>query len=187
MNFRGRAAATSPGRAPPSPPGPPLRHPPPHPPAFSLQSHSMKCYEIVSWEGGKQKARRLFRKICGGLSDVPKKLPLTPLLHFQGRGKSGLKIMSQKQQKQTRPGLVFSTDFSRRGSGAQGGWGQTDEAQREALRWSHISVWGQIRTCASGSVSRAGYGIGPSFDLGMLIDSSPEVLNALKIIICPIV
>lgn len=38
----------------------------------------MKCYEIASWEEGKQKAGRLFRKIRGGLSDVPKKLPLTP-------------------------------------------------------------------------------------------------------------
>lgn len=103
--------------------------PPRRPPACSLQSHSMKCYEIASWEGGKQKARRLFRKIRGSLSDVPKKLPLTPLLHFQGRGKSGLKIVSQNQQKQTLPRLVFSTDFSRRRISAKGGWGQTDEAQ----------------------------------------------------------
>lgn len=115
---------------------------------------------------------------------MPKKLPLTPLLHFQGRGKSGLKIMSQKQRKQTQPGLVFSTDFSRRRIGAKGRWGQTDEAQQEAQRWSNIPLWGQIRTHASVSVSRAGYGIRPSFDLGMLIDPSPEVLNALKIKIC---
>lgn len=121
-NFRGRTAATSPGHPPPP-------HLPAVPPACSLQSHSMKCYEIASWEGGKQKARRLFRKIRGSLSDVPKKLPSTPLLHFQGRGKSGLKIMSQNQRKQTRPWLVFSTDFSRHRISVRGGWGQADEAQ----------------------------------------------------------
>lgn len=175
------------GRQRPLPAAPPPPSPPPGPPVFSLQSHSMKCYEIASWEGGKQKARRLFRKICGGLSDVPKKLPLTPLLHFQGRGKSGLKILSQKQQKQTRPGLVFSTDFSRRRISAKGGWGQMDEAQQEKLCWSDVSVWGRICTCTSGSVGRARYGIRPLLDLGMLIDSVPEVLHALKNTICHIV
>lgn len=40
-----------------------------------------------------------------------------------------------------------------------------DEARQGALPWSDISVQGQTHTCASRSVSRAGYGIRPLFDL----------------------
>lgn len=80
--------------------------------------------------------------------------------------------------------LVFSTDFSRHRISARGDWGQADEARWEAATLvQHLSLGPNSYLCQWKCQQGQVWDQALTWS-GNLIESSPELLHALKIIIC---